>query len=126
MTHNQDKHLERNRMAEKRRRTNGRLLSHANMKKRGRCALHPIYNAGQELTVTSKNLPMFCWDHLDRNQKTSNVAKMLGKKDEETIQREINKCQLLCHNCHHMKSIEQGDHKSIEKQKTKHQTLFDL
>ncbi len=110
---------------EKARRKDNRTLSHANMKLRGRCVLHPIYNAGIELIVTDENLPMFCWDHLDRTQKTANVARLLSKTNEQTVQQEIDKCQLLCHNCHAMKGIEHGDHHSIDKQTNKQETLFD-
>ena len=110
---------------EKKRRKDNRTLSHTNMKLRGRCALHPIYNAGTELIVSDENLPMFCWDHIDRTQKTTNVARLL-KKTEELVQQEIDKCQLLCHNCHAMKGMQDGDHYSIKKQTTKQETLFDL
>ena len=110
----------------KKRRTDNRTLSHTNMKLRGCCALHPIYNAGTELIVNDENLPMFCWDHIERTQKTANVSKLLAKTNEQTIQQEIDKCQLLCHNCHAMKGLQDGDHYSIEKQTTKQETLFDL
>jgi hypothetical protein len=110
----------------KKRRTDNRTLSHTNMKLRGRCALHPIYNAGTELIVNDENLPMFCWDHIERTEKTANVSKLLAKTNEQTVQQEIDKCQLLCHNCHAMKGLQDGDHYSIEKQTTKQETLFDL
>ena len=96
------------------------------MKLRGRCVLHPIYNAGTELIVNDENLPMFCWDHIDRTLKTANVARLLSKTNEQAIQQEIDKCQLLCHNCHAMKGIQEGDYYSIDKQTHKHETLFDL
>ena len=111
---------------EKARRKDNRTLSHTNMKLRGRCALHPIYNAGTELIVNDENLPMFCWDHIDRTLKTANVARLLSKTNEQAVQQEIDKCQLLCHNCHAMKGIQEGDHYSIDKQTHKHETLFDL
>ena len=95
------------------------------MKLRGRCSLHPIYNAGTELIVNDENLPMFCWDHIDRTEKTDNVARLL-KKTEQLVQQEIDKCQLLCHNCHAMKGLQDGDHFSIEKQNNKQKTLFDI
>jgi hypothetical protein len=119
------KKLQRTNAFQKQRTKDNRVLSHTNMKLRGSCALHPIYNAGIELIVNDENLPMFCWDHIDRTQKTANVARLL-KKTEELVQQEIDKCQLLCHNCHAMKGIQDGDHYSIEKQTTKQETLFDL
>lgn len=104
---------------------NNRILSHTNMKLRGRCALHPVYNDGQELIVTENNLPMFCWDHIERTKKTANVARLL-KTNEQTVQQEIDKCQLLCHNCHAMKGLQHGDHHAINKQTNKQETLFDI
>jgi len=119
------KKLQRTNLAQKQRTKDNRVLSHTNMKLRGRCVLHPIYNAGIELIVTDENLPMFCWDHIERSEKTANVARLL-KTNEQAVQQEIDKCQLLCHNCHAMKGIQQGDHYSIEKQTHKTETLFDL
>jgi hypothetical protein len=98
-------------------------LSHQNMLQRGKCALHPIYNDGQELHVTIKNVAMFAWDHIDRTLKTANVARLKTRK-AETVQNEIDKCQLVCHNCHAMKSMEQNDHRPIDKQTNPQHTLF--
>lgn len=120
-----NKKLHRTNAFIKQRTKDNRVLSHTNMKLRGRCALHPIYNAGTELIVNDQNLPMFCWDHVERLDKTANVARLL-KTTEQAVQQEIDKCQLLCHNCHAMKGLEQGDHYSIEKQTTKQETLFDI
>lgn len=93
------------------------------MLQRGRCALHPTYNNGSELHVTIDNLPMFAWDHIDRTLKYANVAK-LKHRNAEQLQTEIDKCQLVCHNCHAMKSKEHNDHVPVDKQTANKLTLF--
>jgi hypothetical protein len=98
----------------KQRRITNHEISKQNMHKRGQCALHPIYNNGQTLEVTPDTLPMFAWDHIDRTTKTASVAK-LKDRNPQTLQNEIDKCQLLCHNCHAMKSREHNDHYPINK-----------
>jgi hypothetical protein len=92
-------------------------LSHQNMLQRGKCALHPIYNNGQELHVNANNVAMFAWDHIDRTLKTANVARLKTRK-AQTVQNEIDKCQLVCHNCHAMKSRQHNDHHPINKPMT--------
>lgn len=99
---------------DKQRRAKNHEISRQNMHKRGQCALHPIYNNGQTLEVTPDTLPMFAWDHIDRTTKTASVAK-LKDRNPQTLQNEIDKCQLLCHNCHAMKSREHNDHYPIDK-----------
>ncbi len=98
-------------------------ISHQNMLDRGECALHPTYNNGQKLHVTTDNLPMFAWDHIDRSLKYANVAK-LKHRNAQQLQTEIEKCQLVCHNCHAMKSKEHNDHVPVDKQTTNKLTLF--
>ena len=98
-------------------------ISHENMFRRGQCALHPTYNNGSELHVTIDNLPMFAWDHIDRTLKYASVAK-LKHRNAEQLQTEIDKCQLVCHNCHAMKSKEHNDHVPVDKQTTNKLTLF--
>ena len=107
----------------KQRRYNNHKLSASNMILRGKCALHPIYNDGQELHVTHNNLPMFAWDHIDRTTKTASVAKT-KQKTADVVQNEIDKCQLVCHNCHAMKSKQHNDHIPVDKQTTNKLTLF--
>jgi len=108
---------------QKQRRSNNHLLSANNMLARGKCALHPIYNDGQELHVTTNNIAMFAWDHIDRTTKRANVAKLKGK-DADVVQQEIDKCQLVCHNCHAMKGQQDQDWKPVDKQTSPQPTLF--
>ena len=107
----------------KQQRFNNHKLSASNMLMRGKCALHPIYNDGNELHVTSDNLPMFAWDHIDRTIKTANVARLKGKT-ADVVQTEIDKCQLVCHNCHAMKGNQSQDWQPINKTNQTTLTLF--
>lgn len=43
-------------------------------------------------------------DHIDPSTKSFTFAKLWSKKSE-IIERELNKCQLLCKQCHHNKSL---------------------
>jgi hypothetical protein len=43
------------------------------------------------------------FDHIDRKQKQSNVSRLFGYSDERVLI-EVNKCQLLCEQCHQYKT----------------------
>jgi len=45
-------------------------------------------------------------DHIDESQKEFSVSTYWGTSDKESLQREIDKCQLLCYTHHLEKSIE--------------------
>ena len=92
---------------------------------RGECALHPYYHDGRRKYVTRQNHVMFAYDHLDRSIKKGTIAKL---KDAGPYQlaKELAKCQLLCHNCHAMKTYEQREYVKHDKQTYEHPTLFDL
>lgn len=47
------------------------------------------------------NAPIFDFHHLNENEKEANPASLM-KNRWETIEAEINKCVLLCSNCHRM------------------------
>ena len=117
-------HRARSREQFKQRRTINRRISHSNMHQRGKCELHPIYHNGQNMAVTNDNLPMFAWDHLDRTTKKDTIAKLIDVSTPNAIQTEIDKCQLVCHNCHAMKTKENKDY-SVATYINPHQpTLF--
>lgn len=40
------------------------------------------------------------WHHLDPKLKTASVSAMISTRNREEIQKEIEKCVLLCANCH--------------------------
>lgn len=52
-------------------------------------------------------------DHLDRTTKVatvSDIASQPGKYTEEDLRNELSKCQVLCKNCHAIKSYEEKDY----------------
>lgn len=44
------------------------------------------------------------FDHVDPAQKAFDVGALWGKKNLETVYKELDKCQLLCGPCHRLKS----------------------
>ena len=54
---------------------------------------------------TTENLEV---DHIDPNEKTLNIAKVLHGTKWELIKEELTKCQLLCNTCHRKKSKKDG------------------
>ena len=48
-------------------------------------------------------------DHRDPSAKTMNVGKAITNKGMETLKNEIRKCDVLCANCHRIKTHENGD-----------------
>jgi len=52
---------------------------------------------------SSENLEI---DHCDPTKKHFNIGDLLNHSKEE-VERELTKCQLLCHNCHRKKSNEE-------------------
>jgi len=54
---------------------------------------------------TTENLQ---FDHLDRTQKSFNIGKCLDHSLEKLVA-EADKCQLLCYNCHEIKSLVNHD-----------------
>ncbi len=56
-------------------------------------------------TDCGQTFPSVCmaFDHLDPDDKYRGVAQMLCFS-VETIQKEIDKCELVCHNCHALRT----------------------
>jgi len=52
------------------------------------------------------------FDHLDRNLKEFNISSRLAYS-WESIQQEVDKCQLLCYDCHEIKSQVNHDHDKL-------------
>ncbi|AIX31442.1 hypothetical protein Syn7803US40_98 [Synechococcus phage ACG-2014f] len=52
------------------------------------------------------------FDHIDRKDKKYSITKRLGVSDE-TLLPEVNKCQLLCKQCHEIKSTIDHDRKKL-------------
>jgi len=98
----------------------------------GKCVLHPFYNNGDEYICTTGRLRAFCWDHIDRKTKVSTIARMIGSSTREELIAEINKCWLVCANCHQIKTYENKEYSNITKslqikmaQQSEQMSLFD-
>lgn len=54
------------------------------------------------------------FDHLDPDLKVSNISAMVNVgMSQEVIQRELNKCELVCSNCHRIRSFKRGSLRRI-------------
>lgn len=71
-----------------------------------------------KIKVTRENALSFDWDHRDPTEKTHQVSRMNAKKDE-LFYAEIAKCDLVCRNCHIIKTQHQFDNDLIPKRKCK-------
>ena len=91
---------------------------------RGECALHPTYHEGRRKFVTLENHRMFAYDHLDRATKKGTIAKLVDSGPRQ-LETELLKCQLVCHNCHAMKTYEDKDWYKHDKEMNDHPRLFD-
>lgn len=55
------------------------------------------------------------FDHINRNKKELCISEAMGRGCSlEKIKKEIDKCQVLCANCHRIKTWEEGIGKTIE------------
>ena len=61
------------------------------------------------IAIDETNYMMFALDHRDPGQKLFNLSDARSKPIELVIA-ECQKCDLMCHNCHHMKTHKSGDH----------------
>ncbi len=93
----------------------------------GRCVLHEFYNDGQQYYCVADNLVAFCFDHIDRATKFATISQMVGQATRQQLIDEMQKCWLLCANCHQLKTYENKDYLpiiKIEKQRNE-LTLFE-
>jgi hypothetical protein len=91
---------------------------------RGECVLHPTYHQGRRKFVTLDNHRMFAYDHIDRATKKDTIAKLVDA-GARALETELLKCQLVCHNCHAMKTYEDKDWYRHGKELNDHPGLFD-
>jgi len=110
-------------------RANNRQLLNAWKHERGECALHPFYNNGERKYVVLNFEYLFDMDHIKREDKTAAISKMMrnnsklhsrktGMRHKRTVEQlieEMNKCQLLCVECHRRKTVEQREWLHITK-----------
>ena len=108
-----------------------KLVNNAKLKF-GKCALHPLYNNGDDYVCTPDRLRAFCWDHLNRKNKISTISRMIGGSTQQELIDEINKCWLVCANCHQIKTYENMEYLKITKslqmqiaEQYKQLTIFD-
>ena len=62
------------------------------------------------IEINETNFMMFALDHREPSQKLFNCSQSSGKPFELVLA-ECRKCDLMCHNCHHLKTHENNDHK---------------
>lgn len=65
------------------------------------------------------------FDHIDPKKKTMVISQSLGKPLEMLLE-EIKNCQLMCPNCHRLKTIEQFEHDAYKNReyRNKYRTTF--
>jgi len=68
----------------------------------------------------------FAWDHIDPNIKAFSLSKAPAKTWDE-INAELDKCELVCHNCHAIRTYHEGHNRTERRQLTNEiqPTLFD-
>ena len=102
-----------------------RLLVAQHKLARGSCEYHPTYNQGQQHYVTIDNLVEFVFDHKERVTKRATIAYLVGRyADPQIIIDEMNKCRLVCHNCHMRKTVDEHDYLPLLNQHTNQLQLF--
>ena len=68
------------------------------------------------LLVTRDNWPIFEWDHLDPAQKSFTIAQNRHAR-LELVAAEIAKCDLVCRNCHGLRTYKQIQAKKLQGKK---------
>jgi hypothetical protein len=71
-----------------------------------------------KLKVIRENALSFDWDHRNPSEKTQQISKMNCKSDK-LFDAEIAKCDIVCRNCHIIKTQYQFDNNLIPKRKCK-------
>jgi len=79
------------------------------------------------LKVTEHNFVAFQFDHIDRATKQYKIADMVKVACTlSDIDAEIAKCQLVCANCHAIRTYYRRDHDRLTEPKQTQPGLFDL
>lgn len=66
------------------------------------------------IKVTSETTCCFDFDHLDRSKKVNTISRMTQINSIQKIEKEIEKCQLLCCYCHVRKTSKQLNYTSVK------------
>ena len=54
------------------------------------------------------------FDHIDPKEKSFGISRGYKSKGIDTIKKEMRKCQVLCANCHAVKTFENGDYRNAQ------------
>jgi hypothetical protein len=62
---------------------------------------------GIPCTDCSETFPVFVmqWDHLPQFEKMDEIGTMIGHRSRELILAELKKCELVCANCHVLRTV---------------------
>lgn len=78
------------------------------------------------IKATEHNFVIFQFDHLDRHNKVAKIADMVKTRHTiHDIDQEIAKCEMVCGNCHAMRTYYRRDHDNLTNKPTLHVGLFD-
>ena len=91
----------------------------AEKQRRGKCAYHLEY-FGNELHVTHDLISIFDFDHVDRSTKlrkgkVTGISQLKGSITDEQLIAEMSKCEVVCANCHRLKTIQNKDYAKLDK-----------
>jgi hypothetical protein len=79
-----------------------------------------------KLQITKTNFVAFQFDHLDRTTKIAKIADMVkGTYKISDIDIEIAKCEMVCANCHAIRTYYRRDHDNLSAPKPTPPSLFD-
>ena len=95
------------------------------MHRRGRCAYHQKY-FGCNLLVNDAYIEVFEFDHVNRAEKRGReymVSRLIGRAPLHVVQQEVELCELVCSNCHQIKTRRNRDFTAIHKSATQHPQL---
>lgn len=55
------------------------------------------------------------YDHRDSSEKIDSVSRLLNRVTMDAVRKEIDKCDLVCANCHAIRSFERKTGKSVQR-----------
>lgn len=64
-----------------------------------------------QISINEDNVHMFALDHREPALKLFQLSQAKNKYSPEMVAAECAKCDLMCHNCHHLKTHRNKDHK---------------
>lgn len=73
------------------------------------------YLGGKCVRCENSDPRVLDFDHIVPGEKKNSIAAIFALANRDKIKEEVDKCQLLCANCHRIKSLENGDYKRRRK-----------